>query len=654
MGTGGRNGGPLVAAAWALALLGPGAGPLRAAPPPVTYLIDKVTAVGGNPIKEVEGGVIYQRLTGCEVTPQPVDLPKPLAGSLGDGVSLDLEILPCPGGAPPPTGECRLQVGGGAPVTFAVSGWKANLPVALPAATGVYGLSLRCSFSGQPEEAVFSALFVTFAKPVFPVSEPWQDWYRLACTWGAGVTVADPPSAVLEKILHGLHDQGQRYWRYGYCTRVGTLCIFGDTQLPFLSPDLTHRGGLGACKWWLLAGGSPHCNFTDCFGYSDLLRYISATFGIRVFALPPIKGAGKGFSSQGWLKALDPASGNLDCGYRGLGCAFLFGEHSLVRHDLLLYDATFGQIYRDLGGLIAQDIVSKENGVVILERSQACLLNRPPYGAFDFFRELPLRIERCPRDLDKPARFVNLDADLEAGAVKLESVEGDERPEVLTVQLDVNVDVAGAYQVFGALVGENREPVANRPGYRSQLPFSSARISGLPGLYRVELSFSGEDLVRSGVSQPYWIDATIVSDHGISDNVFLRLRRLSLEGLGEKSVRLEGIAGAERLQLTQGTVLRVSLPVDVRTAGTYAVAGYLSSGGRGIAESAQVRDLSPGSQTLEVDFPAEEIARQGLDGTYTVTVEVHSLDPETGAPVEVVDALTQEIGPFQASDFHSP
>jgi hypothetical protein len=204
----------------------------------------------------------------------------------------------------------------------------------------------------------------------------------------------------------------------------------------------------------------------------------------------------------------------------------------------------------------------------------------------------------------------------------------------------VEVRIAGSYQVYGTIVGgpDGEQVVSSQPSHLNQTVFSSARISGLPGFYEVELTFSGEDLVRSGIRQPYWLDATIVSDEGISDNIRLKLPQFSLEDLGEVAVRLEGITRKEHRRTGEGAVLRVSVSAEVRNAGTYAVAAYLSSGGRTAGETGSYRELSQGKQTLEVDFPGE-----GLDGPYTVTIEVHALDPETREPLGIVDVLTQEI-----------
>jgi len=291
--------------------------------------------------------------------------------------------------------------------------------------------------------------------------------------------------------------------------------------------------------------------------------------------------------------------------------------------------------------LIAQSILSKDAGTVTLDRSVACPLNRPAYGGFMYFRELPQGIEECTMNRNRPAYFLDTE-----DVVVPQSLTGDERSEVVEVVLTVDVVVAGIYQVYGALLGgpDGTQLVASRPSHLTQNVFSSSLISGLPGEYKVTLSFSGEALARSNVPQPYWIDAAIVSDGGISDIIHRQLPPISLEGLGELAVRLGRTAGAElRRQPGQGTVLRVSVPVEVRNAGSYAVAATLSSGGRTVAESGSYRKLSPGQEILAVDFPGEELARQGLEATYTVTIEVHALDSETGAPMGVVDTVTQEI-----------
>jgi len=646
-------------------LLG-GLAPLPAAAEPVSYHLRRVTVRGGNPIHGVEGGVVFER-PGEPCEPATTALMKPMAASLRGDVSLELEIGACPAGSPPPSlVRCAVQVADrpGPPVQFA--GWQGSVPIVVPNLTFSYGLGLGCSISGQTEE-LGGTLYLTYQPPREPVKQPFEDWYRLACRWGAGLTAAVSEPQVVESILHGLYDQGQRVWRYGYCTvEPGGNCRFGETTLPIDSPSLEplpkDSPTLGRCKWSALAAGDPKCNFTDCYGFSDLLHYIAATMGVGGLADEEVRGAlNRGFGTQGWLRAIDSAAlGNLECGYRNLPCSFLFSVHDLRKRDGVSYDATYGRLYTHAGELVANNILGVVGSfIVILDHQNACFVNGPHYGAFSPLREVSKALLGCPKDARKPAVFVDPSAGSEvfpAGAVGLRSVEGDAKPELLSVQLIVEVLSQGSYSVYSFLSSgpEGNDLAVNRPGQRVTAVWPHAHVSGSPGRYPVTLSFSGEDVARASGTGSLWLNAVVVGPGGISGELRRKLPSLPLAGLGEQHARLGEISEAARVVFPDGaTALRVRIPVAVRDTGSFAVDARLASGGKTLAYSGFRRELTEGEDVLTIEFPGEEIARRGIDGLYEVTVELHLLDPDTGYPLELTDSAMAKIGTFNASDFQS-
>ena len=649
-------------AALAIAALGLSAAPHSAAqePPPV-YFVKRVTVSGGNPIHGVKGGVIHER-QGCGSAATPVAM-KPVAASLGADLKLEVEIGDCSGAAPPPSVQCTARIGERA-ITAQIEGWRGSVGVPLPHHTLIYELELGCSMAGQ-NEGLRSTLYVTFQSPRIAVQQPLEDWYRLACEWGAGLTVGDSESRVIETILHGLYRHAQRDWRYGYCTyKPDQDCRFGPTDLPITYPGLKlfpnpNSGGIARCTWFVLAAGDQQCNFTDCFGFSHMLHYIVAAMGVGGLANDVVRGAHKlGISTQGWLRANDPrAYGNFECGYRQLGCSFLFVQHDLRRRDGVKYDATFGHLYDHLGELIDDNIrnmltigKAEKTIAILLDRNIACFVpGGAHYGAFTAFVEAPsAALLGCPKEKIPSAAFIG------APKVSTESVLGDEKPELLQVQLSVEVKREGAYTVFGYLSGgpDGEELVVNRPSERVEAVWPNASIEGAPGTYSISLSFSGEDVARAG-SGPLWLNAGIIGEKGIADELHQPLPLFSRDDLGEQLGDLEEAVEAEQVVLPDsGTVLRIRVPVSIRDGGLFAVDARLSSGGQTIAYSGFVRELPKGRQELTIDFPGEAIARHGVDGTYEVTVELHYLDPDTGYPLELTDSIEVEIGPFDAADFH--
>lgn len=646
----------------AMLLLGSGCSLLAAEEPP-SHLLSKVVAQGGHAIREVEGGVLFERQPGPDCRTAVEGLPvKPLAASLGTSPLLALEVAGCRPGAPAPAVECHVQVGG----TVAVErfeGWTGTLRVPMPSQTGIYPVQLRCSVAGR-EEALRTTLYLTYAPPREPVNPPREAWYRRACEWAAGMTSGAKEARVLERILHGLYGHGQRTWRYGYCTVEDLVwCTFGNTSLPLDYPGLIVAEDLGTCEWPSLTGDNDEetCNFTDCFGYSRIFEFISSTMGIMGFTNLVVPGSrGRGFATQGWLRTLDPgAPGNLVCGYRNLPCAFLFNVHDLRVRDGVIYDSTFGRTYLDLQGLIAENIIRTEPGTVVLDRGAACLLDADPYGGFPVLREIATH--HCPRTERQPAVFYRDPApDL---AAELKSITGDDRPEVIRVDLKVEVREEGTYTVLGFLYGGAGGEIlaADQPTYNSRMVWPHARISGPPGIYRARLSFSGEDLAEAaeaGIGGPYWLQAAVVTSEGISDELSVQIPKLpgkELAELGERAATLGGIVlPAERVALPGGRALRVRVPVKVRNAGPYALDARLYSGDQTLVYSGRRLHLSSGNDMLTVDFPGEPIARRGIDGPYAVTVELYVLEPGSFVPLETADTAQAEIGPFRAADFVDP
>ena len=371
------------AAALALLL----AGALPAAAEAGRYAIGRITVRNGSLIRGV-GDVILQRSfdPGCGLPPAVVG---PLSTALGASTALQVEVISCPAGLPAPEVSCRLTVGRTV-TSFRFQALTQVLPLVLPDLTGIVPVKLDCSFDGGEEEPLATRLYVTYRRPtgsVTVVRPPPESWYRTACEWAAGLGATSQESDVPLRILSEMYRYGQHHWRYGYCRKQGTTCVFDSTTLP--TSELSCFEDICKCPWQALIERGDRCNFANCFTFTEVLTYMSAMMGVGGLAeITPMGSRNLGFATQPWLRSFDSAfPGNLKCGSRDLPCSYVFDIHSVLVFDRVLYDATFGQTYPGIEGLIAASVLeATPAGNMIFRDYDACFVGSG-YGQWPFYQQ---------------------------------------------------------------------------------------------------------------------------------------------------------------------------------------------------------------------------------------------------------------------------
>ncbi|MFL6291458.1 MAG: hypothetical protein ACJ759_11245, partial [Thermoanaerobaculia bacterium] len=311
---------PVLLTALALALL-PGASPCQSGP---ILTVGKVTAKGGNSIRGIEDGVIFNRRFGDDCLLDAFPAGKPVAASLGQELNLEVELISCPPSASLATSQCRSEIENGpASAWIEAQGSRLTVPVPLPASTGIYRVRLVCQLP-ESTEVIATQLFLTYASPRPMVDPPDPDWYRMACQWGKGLTRDKTEQEVADRLLHALFLYGQRRWRYGSCRIEKDMCVFGPTEVSMTG--LHCNCGRGTCKldWTELVSAEGDRNFSDCYQFSSAFEYVAATMGIGGMVEEEVLGSdGVGFVTKATIRSLDPAfGGNLKCGPRNGACAF--------------------------------------------------------------------------------------------------------------------------------------------------------------------------------------------------------------------------------------------------------------------------------------------------------------------------------------------
>ncbi|HWN45651.1 MAG TPA: hypothetical protein VNW71_25735 [Thermoanaerobaculia bacterium] len=375
-------------------------GGVAAAAPPGSYRIEEIAVAGGNPVAGQAGGVLYKgSLADCGKPPS-VEI-KPVSTFLSSSTKLRVRIAACQAGLPKPRAECRL----GPSERTSFEDWTQDLALRLPDRTGVHSLALACSAGGQDLGTFTAEMYLGFevARPM--LAAPPAEWHKLAASWGAGFKRRDGEAPVLQRILGHTYGYGQQQWRYGFCKRhKDGDCVFGTTKIPQDIPLVCGQPGFCRCDWFqILPGGPAGCNFSTCFGFSDVFEFLSALMGIGGLQDLVVEGKHKnGFVLHPWARSIDAAlEGFVHCGYRDLRCIYVFLNHDLRRRDGLIYDATFGRIYTSLDDLIAQNVVSWDGNNAELDSGAACFRS-VGYGQW-FFWGLEEELGACkpPRGRDR-------------------------------------------------------------------------------------------------------------------------------------------------------------------------------------------------------------------------------------------------------------
>jgi len=590
----------------------PGAPPGRAQPPGVS--VGTVTVHGGQAVQSDKNDSSF----------------KPFAAALGDRVELDVLLLAYPTAELPPA-RCRLQIGENLSPWIAAQGAQVKIPVPLPDLTGTYNAKLHCEAGGQELlPALTSTLYLTYARPRPIVDPPQEVWYKRACSWGAGFGRSATEREVANTILHQLYEFGQRRWRYATCTLNGSNCTLGATSVPKEGLLCNEDYNICKCPWTDLAKGHEDRNFADCYIFSQVLQYIAATMGIG--GMVPLQTFGPdqlGFVTHATARALDPEfTGNLMCGERQVPCTYTFYNHALRQWGDLVYDATFGEIYRHSDELFGQSVTQFTKYSLTFEQGSACSQGIG-YGGFPSFVEAPEGTGSICADPKAEGVSLAVFGRIQPSLVEPPSDE-------LEVQVEVEIQAQGTYVVAGGLYKKDgATPVTLRSSYHTVMAPAQTTVSGLPGTHPARLVFSGEDVARSGYAGPYRLKAslqaagtTAVLDKldAIVSGPVLREDLLFLLGNPAKLGKPQNLNLEWETTESGRPFLRVTIPMHVKRTqpAFYGIDGRLSRGETTLAYGGGKVEMDSHTSTLTVDFQFAELP---TPGTCDLALSLHWLDP---------------------------
>jgi hypothetical protein len=199
----------------------------------------------------------------------------------------------------------------------------------------------------------------------------------------------------------------------------------------------------------------------------------------------------------------------------------------------------------------------------------------------------------------------------------------DGRYDAVEVEVNVDILVGGRYAVIGRLQTPGGEWIANTPSFQSSL-ITRATVEGNPGRTVMLLRFSGEQIRHSSADGPWNLVLYANGQSGAAGTASLVTPAYKRSDFGERKAQLRSLSatpidadGSGKYEL-----VRINAKVEVMEAGPYQVIASVAGGGTGLASKTRLLMLDAGVQAVSLDIPATGIARLGVDGPYTVTVNI--------------------------------
>jgi hypothetical protein len=292
-----------------------------------SFQVDRITVLGGNPIREIPDGVIWLKEFNCmsgggdriSFDEYPISVPR------NSSFSLRLHINSCPTSVVPPSWECGWNYTDATPsggMSFTPS-WEHIVVLRSPNTVDSYTLELRVTYTDPntfetSTETIQRKVLVTYTTPI--TASPRRIWYEKACSWGSG---AINPDNVVLNVRGGLYNYGRNHWWYGY---------FPNT-----------------CNWQQLVGDDP-CHWGDCYRFSEVMENMCSVLGVPLgWTTPPQGSTNNGFvtvSNGAGTGSLDPGfPGNVHPYTGGAYNRYKFSSHSLRKFGTRYQDATYNKDY---------------------------------------------------------------------------------------------------------------------------------------------------------------------------------------------------------------------------------------------------------------------------------------------------------------------
>jgi hypothetical protein len=492
------------------------------------------------------------------------------------------------------------------------NGKSGAMEIKLPPEIGFYQLELDFEFFGNKFEPIGKQkislpLWVSYQEP--KLAKIKRVWLEKAIQWTEGYRIQWSQGSIndhelAERIMNAIYRRsGWGYYTYRF-------------------------------DWPKLKGIEGQEPGGNCGVARDVWAGLLKTLGVDGISTPNHTGRqGQGFMAKpnyiafGGLKSAngnaEPDDSNPFTSYD----RWVFGSHFFGQKGEVYYDPTFNLISTagDLYFHVAYDVLRKDNGVLTTSPGGPTIREdgqfAPDEGnwgkhVYKFSSNTNQNIRKQIAQLQS-ARFTGKFSEAALDA------EGDGLFNQLAGTAEIEIITPGNYTVYGDL-RVNETVIASRSSHFSA-DFWSETIGLQPGQYEVQPLFSGEEIFVKAQNGPYEMKLFIIDSAGaVVDVDSFRTAAYNFSDFGELPTRLGQISETARDLTNDGFFDEISttFEIQVSLAGDYNVEVSLSHLNRSLGSINKNAALHAGNNPLALPLPTEAIAVAGLNGPYTLAIQV--------------------------------
>jgi hypothetical protein len=500
------------------------------------------------------------------------------------------------------------------------TGWEKDFKVTLPDKIGKYTLKVVLDiYQGNNllrTENRTHTLYVLLDSPqlrtivsgwnIIDTSKPKTAWLDIATSWADGKSSTSDILGALNSSEYG-NGHNPLGWGYGY---------------PKEDPLTLIENGAGKNG--------------DCFVFRDVWRILAGSLGIGTGSSDYSPGLGFMTSTR---PALDNnASANAKNKATGQRDRWFFSNHQFGTYGGNFYDPTYGLTgpNNESGkeGNVFCKVDGSENGAY-----RCTVLNPPPSKALVVVTSAEINGWTV-----LSYETINTSTNLQQGMMSNSSAVAGTGSftgyasdmgydansnglfEHLQVDVEINVTEAGRFGFVSFLTDSTGNLITMGsldPSLSRDAPLTSVALA--LGTQNVSLYFNGDAIRASIINGPYNINIGLTDENGVLVASTTHVTKLynysAFEGLLFEMSSITDL-GVDTDAQPGYNLLRVAIEFNTLAAGNAVVQGQLFAGDTFIADIIQSVPLSPGRQTVNMDFPGEAIAANGLNGPYTAYLTV--------------------------------
>jgi len=513
---------------------------------------------------------------------------------------------------------------------FSVNAWECAFHIWLPQAVGKYKLSFDFWFDKDDVQIASlqmtdHTLYVTLLRPRNDVRQPKEIWLEYACKWAEG---AKNDVEVASKLNSGIYNGAKKLgWIY-------------EDSVPRWDDLLEGKVADKKANCWVLA--QVWRNLARVLGIEATAGPTEQTFG----AFPPPPFRGWGFVTEP-STAFDGKTGNA----HNLQTRWKFSMHQTGQFKNKFYDPTFGKEYNTLRDFIECDIISgRKHDPVRNQFYWDCTGGHKIYlenpGPADVWGKYKFESEQNESGIAKTstgAEFTDIFSDYGV------DIDGDGLYEYLGVSVGINVTSAGNYTAFGELNFNNTFITTRRSGNNQAGEFYS--FSAGIGIKTINLSFSGNDIFKSGMSGSYNVSLILLNiNSSLVDNKTYCTSTYCFSQFREVPAFITGATdyGEDLDHDGLFDILVVKIDVNASRIMDCTVNGILGINATLVSSAFNKTSLKVGTNVIRLNFDGREVMKSMMNGPYTLTV---SLSDNRSLEIDSKEFSTQT---YNYSQFERP